>query len=489
MTTHTEPRRVRTGIEGLDDILCGGLIGNRLYLIEGSPGAGKTTLAFQFLLEGVLDGEPVLHVTLSESADEIQAMAASHGWSLDGVTIRELMRADGALAPAEQYTVFHPSEVELSETTRQILEEVKQHRPARVVIDSLSELRLLSGDALRYRRQILALKQFFSSQHCTVLVLDDLTTSERDLQVQSIAHGAILLQQAPTSFGTLRRRLSVTKLRGSDFRSGLHDYAIRRGGLEIYPRLVAAEHRREPSRDRLQSGLQGLDALVGGGLERGTSTLLIGASGTGKSSIAAQFAAQAAARGERAALFIFDESANTLFSRMEGLGVPLRKYAAEGLISVTQVDPAELSPGEFAHAIRRAGSAQGASLIVIDSLNGYLNSMPDEKFLIVQLHELLTYLGQQGIATILIATQAGIIGSHMAAPIDASYLSDAVILLRYFEEDGEVKQAISAVKMRGSDHERTIREFVMRGGRMWVGEPLRGYRGVFTGVPEKRERS
>ena len=489
MTTHTEPRRVRTGIEGLDDILCGGLIGNRLYLIEGSPGAGKTTLAFQFLLEGVLDGEPVLHVTLSESADEIQAMAASHGWSLDGVTIRELMRADGALAPAEQYTVFHPSEVELSETTRQILEEVKQHRPARVVIDSLSELRLLSGDALRYRRQILALKQFFSSQHCTVLVLDDLTTSERDLQVQSIAHGAILLQQAPTSFGTLRRRLSVTKLRGSDFRSGLHDYAIRRGGLEIYPRLVAAEHRREPSRDRLQSGLQGLDALVGGGLERGTSTLLIGASGTGKSSIAAQFAAQAAARGERAALFIFDESANTLFSRMEGLGVPLRKYAAEGLISVTQVDPAELSPGEFAHAIRRAGSAQGASVIVIDSLNGYLNSMPDEKFLIVQLHELLTYLGQQGIATILIATQAGIIGSHMAAPIDASYLSDAVILLRYFEEDGEVKQAISAVKMRGSDHERTIREFVMRGGRMWVGEPLRGYRGVFTGVPEKRERS
>jgi len=303
--------------------------------------------------------------------------------------------------------------------------------------------------------------------------------------VQSIAHGAIMLQQIQTSFGTLRRRLSVTKLRGSDFRTGFHDYAIRRGGLELYPRLVAAEHRREPSRERLKSGLPGLDALMGGGLERGTSTLLIGASGTGKSSIAAQFAAQAAARGERASLFIFDESANTLFSRMEGLGVPLRKHAAEGLIRVTQVDPAELSPGEFANAIRRASSATETSVIVIDSLNGYLNSMPDEKFLIVQLHELLTYLGQQGIATILIATQAGIIGSHMTAPIDASYLSDAVILLRYFEEDGEVRQAISAVKMRGSDHERTIREFVMRGGHMWVGDPLRGYRGVFTGVPEK----
>ncbi|HET9763591.1 MAG TPA: ATPase domain-containing protein [Casimicrobiaceae bacterium] len=474
-----------TGNDGLDEILEGGLLAHRLYLIEGSPGSGKTTLAFQFLLEGVRRGESVLHFTLSESTEEIQAIAASHGWVLDGVAIRELMPTTGSLAPGEQYTVFHPSEVELSETTRKILEEVKRDQPTRLVIDSLSELRLLSGDALRYRRQILALKQFFVGQRCTVLVLDDLTTSERDLQVQSIAHGAIMLQQAQTSFGTLRRRLSVTKLRGSDFRTGYHDYAIRRGGLEVYPRLVAAEHRRESRRDRLASGLAGLDTLLGGGLERGTSTLLIGASGTGKSSIAALFAAQAAARGEGAALFIFDESANTLFSRMAGLGVPLRRHVEEGRISVTQVDPAELSPGEFAHAIRRASNAGSTSMIVIDSLNGYLNSMPDEKFLIVQLHELLTYLGQQGIATVLIATQAGLIGSQMTAPIDASYLSDAVILLRYFEAGGEVKQAVSAVKMRGGDHERTIREFVMRGGRMWVGEPLRDYRGVFTGVPEK----
>ena len=485
MDSPSQSARAGTGIEGLDDILHGGLIPNRLYLIEGSPGTGKTTLAFQFLLEGVRRGESTLHVTLSESAEEIQAMASSHGWSLEGLTIRELMRSEEEFAPHEQYTVFHPSEVELSDTTRQIIDEVKQRRPSRLVIDSLSELRLLSGEPLRYRRQILALKQFFSGQHCTVLVLDDLTTLERDLQVQSIAHGSILLEHSKPAFGDVRRRLSITKFRGSDFRGGYHDYAIRQGGLEIYPRLVAAEHRHASPRERLKSELPGLDALLGGGIERGTSTLLIGASGTGKSSIAALFSVRAAERGERAALFIFDESANTLVSRMAGLGVDLQKHVDEGMVSLTQVDPAELSPGEFAHAIRRAVSTPATTILVIDSLNGYLNSMPDEKFLIVQLHELLTYLGQQGIATILIATQSGIIGNQMAAPVDASYLSDAVLLLRYFEADGEVKQAISAMKMRGGDHERTIREFGMKNGRMWIGEPLRGYRGVFTGVPEK----
>ena len=481
--TSSQESRARTGIEGLDDILHGGLVPNRLYLVEGAPGSGKTTLAFQFLLEGARRGEAALHFTLSESDEEIHAMAASHGWSLDGVAIRELMPSGENLR--QQYTVFHPSEVELSETTRRILEEVERDRPARVVIDSLSELRLLSGDALRYRRQILALKQFFAGQRCTVLVLDDLTSIERDLQVQSIAHGALMLEHFKPSFGSLRRRLSITKFRGSDFRAGYHDYAIRQGGLEVYPRLVALEHRQKASRARLSSGLAGLDSLMGGGLERGTSTLLVGASGTGKSSIAALFAAQAAARGERAALFIFDESANTLFSRMAGFGVDLAKYVDDGHISVAQVDPAELSPGEFSHSIRRAISQESTTILVIDSLNGYLNSMPDEKFLIVQLHELLTFLGQRGIATILIATQAGIIGSQMSSPVDASYLSDAVLLLRYYEADGEVKQAISAVKMRGSDHERTIREFIMRGGRMEVGEPLRNYRGIFTGVPEK----
>jgi circadian clock protein KaiC len=477
--------RARTGIEGLDDILHGGFVANRLYLVEGAPGSGKTTLAFQFLLEGARRGETTVHFTLSESHDEIRAMAASHGWSLDGIAIRELVPSDETLAVEQQYTVFHPSEVELSATTRRILDEVERGRPARVVIDSLSELRLLSGDPLRYRRQILALKQFFIGRHCTVLVLDDLTAVDRDLQVQSIAHGSILLEHSMPSFGSLRRRLSVTKFRGSDFRAGYHDYAIRHGGLEVYPRLVAAEHRRESSRERLRSGLAGLDSLLGGGLERGTSTLLVGASGTGKSSIAGLFATQAAARGERAALFIFDESASTLFSRMSGLGVDLRKFVDDGRISVTQIDPAELSPGEFSHAIRRTIEDDSTTIVVVDSLNGYLNSMPDEKFLIVQLHELLTYLGSRGIATILIATQAGIIGSQMTSPIDASYLSDAVLLLRYFEADGEVRQAISAVKMRGGDHERTIREFIMRDGRMTLGEPLRNYRGIFTGVPQK----
>jgi circadian clock protein KaiC len=485
MTSISHEARSRTGVEGLDDILHGGLLPNRLYLVEGAPGSGKTTLAFQFLLEGVRRGEAALHFTLSETDEEIRAMAASHGWSLDGVTIRELVPSPETLAAEQQYTVFHPSEVELSETTRRILDEVERDRPARVVIDSLSELRLLSGDALRYRRQILALKRFFTGKRCTVLVLDDLTAIERDLQVQSIAHGAFMLEHSLPSFGAVRRRLNVTKLRGTDFRAGYHDYAIRHGGLEVYPRLVAAEHRRNSVRGRLSSGLAGLDRLMGGGLDRGTSTLLVGASGTGKSSIAALFAARAAERGERAALFIFDESPHTLFTRMAGLGVPLKKLVDDGRISITQVDPAELSPGEFSQAIRSAVVEDSTTVLVIDSLNGYLNSMPDEKFLIVQLHELLAYLGQSGVATILISTQAGIIGSHMSSPVDASYLADAVLLLRYYEADGEVRQAISAVKMRGSDHERTIREFIMRDGRMSIGEPLRDYRGVFTGVPEK----
>ncbi|HZI82970.1 MAG TPA: ATPase domain-containing protein [Casimicrobiaceae bacterium] len=491
MARSSESSRAGTGIEGLNDILREGLVSNRLYLVEGSPGSGKTTLAFQFLLEGVRCGEKVLHITLSESEEEIRAVAASHGWSLEGITIRPLMPSEAELSTEEQYTVFHPSEIELSETTRKILEEVKRHRPSRVVIDSLSELRLLSGDALRYRRQILALKQFFAGQRCTVLVLDDLTAADRDLQVQSIAHGAMLLEHEKPSFGSLRRRLSITKFRGSDFRAGYHDYVIRRGGIEVYPRLVAAEHRRESSRERLRSEMAGLDSLMGGGLERGTSTLLVGASGTGKSSIAALFADRAAARGERSAMFIFDESANTLYSRMEGLGIDLRKRVDDGMVAVTQIDPAELSPGQFAHAIRRAVAVESTRIVVIDSLNGYLNSMPDESFLIVQLHELLTYLGQAGIATILIATQAGLIGSQMSTPVDASYIADSVVLLRYFEADGEVRQAISVVKMRGGDHERSIREFIMRDGRMWVGEPLRDYRGVFTGVPHKitdRER-
>jgi len=484
----TESTVAATGVAGLDDILGGGLTPHRLYLLEGMPGSGKTTLAFQFLLEGVRHGESVLYVTLSETTEEIRAVADSHGWSIDRIAIRELVPSEQSLEPGEQYTVFHPSEVELSDTTKKILDDVEKLKPARIVFDSLSELRLLAGNPLRYRRQILALKQFFAGRRCTVLLLDDLTAAEHDLQVQSIAHGALLLEHAMPAFGPPRRRLSVTKFRGREFRAGYHDYAIRRGGLEVYPRLVAAEHRRESSRERLPSGLAGLDKLIGGGLERGTSTLIQGAAGTGKSTISALFCAQAAERGEHTALFIFDESANTLFSRLDGLGIPLRRHADAGLVSVQQIDPAELSPGEFVHAIRRAVREKRASIVVIDSLNGYLNAMPDEKFLIIQLHELLTYLGQHGVATVLVAAQHGLMGASMTAPVDASYLADSVVLLRYFEAEGEVRQAISVVKMRGGEHERTIREFSMKGGRIHLGEPLRDYRGVFTGVPEKRPK-
>lgn len=482
----TAPSIAATGVAGLDDILNGGLTPNRLYLVEGMPGSGKTTLGFQFLMEGAKRGESVLYVTLSETQEEIRAVAASHGWSLDGVAIRELVPAEQSLEPGEQYTVFHPSEVELSDTTRKILDDVEKLKPARIVFDSLSELRLLAGNPLRYRRQILALKRFFAGRRCTVLLLDDLTAVEHDLQVQSISHGALLLEHSMPDFGPQRRRLSVTKFRGRAYRGGYHDYAILRGGLEVYPRLVAAEHRGASSRERMPSGLAGLDKLIGGGLERGTSTLIQGAAGTGKSTVTALFCVHAAERGEHSALFIFDESPNTLFSRLDGLGIPLRKHVDAGLISVQPVDPAEFSPGELVHAIRKAVEEKNAKIVVIDSLNGYLNSMPDEKFLIVQLHELLTYLGQRGVASVLVAAQHGLMGSQMTSPVDASYLADAVILMRYFEAEGEVRQAISVVKMRGGAHERSIREFTMKGGSVSIGEPLRDYRGVLTGVPEKR---
>jgi circadian clock protein KaiC len=475
-------RIARTGIPGLDDILGGGFTPSRLYLVEGVPGSGKTTLAMQFLMEGVRAGEPVLYVTLSETEEEIRAVAASHGWSLEGISIRELVPSEESLRPDEQYTVFHPSEVELGETTKSILTEVEKLKPLRAVFDSLSELRLLAGNPLRYRRQILALKQFFSGRNCTVILLDDLTGHEHDLQIQSIAHGVISLDQLNSDYGTERRRLRVAKYRGVQFRGGYHDYVIRRGGLHLFPRLVAAEHRQETSHERLESGIPELDSLLGGGLERGTSTLIVGAAGTGKSTLAAQFCAAAASRGQKATMFIFDESVETLLSRTNSLGVPLRKHVSEGRIRVQPVDPAELTPGEFANEIRTAVEQQ-ASVLVIDSLNGYLNAMPGERFLAIQLHELLMYLGQQGVATLMIGAHQGLIGANMTTPVDASYLADAVILLRYFEAQGDVRQAISIVKKRGGEHERTIRELKLAGGRIIVGDPLRDFRGVLTGVP------
>jgi circadian clock protein KaiC len=474
---------VSTGVTGLDDVLGGGFTPSRLYLVEGTPGSGKTTLALQFLLAGVARDEPVLYVTLSETEEELRGVARSHGWDLQGIQIREVLPPQESLQPDEQYTMFHPSEVELGETTLKILEDVERLRPARVVFDSLSELRLLAGTSLRYRRQILALKQFFGGRRCTVLLLDDMISMEHDLQVQSIAHAVLRLEQLNPEYGSARRRLLVVKYRGKDFRGGFHDYKIERGGLVVYPRLVAAEHVAPARQGRLPSGLEMLDELLGGGLERGTSTLVVGAPGTGKSTLGVQFALAAARRGECAAVFTFDESINTLLTRCAGMDMDLRPHLESGHLRLRQVDPAELSPGELVHEIRQAVTQDEACVVVVDSLNGYLNAMPDERFLIVQLHELLTYLGQCGVATLLVGAQHGLIGTQMQTPADASYLADAVVLLRYYEADGAVHQAISVMKKRGGAHERTIREFTMDSAGLHVGEPLRQFRGILTGVP------
>jgi circadian clock protein KaiC len=487
MNTPTERRAgapvfASTGIPTLDDILGGGFSAGRLFLIEGIPGSGKTTLALQYLLDGVAHGERVLYVTLSESLEELDAVAASHGWSLEGMEVRELVPSEESLRPDEQYTMFHPSEVELSETTRSILVDVDRIRPSRVVFDSLSELRLLAGNPLRYRRQILALKQFFTGRNCTVLMLDDLTGADRDLQVQSIAHGVVRLEQMLPEIGVERRRLVVIKYRGVQFRGGYHDYVIRKGGLQVFPRISLRQVPRRLN-ERIASGVPGIDSLLGGGLEKGTSTLLIGAPGTGKSTLASQFVASAAERGANAAMFVFDESLHTLLTRTAAVGIPLGRHVDDGRVFVQQIDPVELSPGELRHVICQQVEERRAEVVVIDSLNGYMNAMPEERFLVIQLHELLGYLGQMNVATLLIGAHHGLIGSQMIAPIEASYLADAIILMRYFEAEGEVRQAISVLKKRGGHHERTIREFGMDEHGIRVGPPLRDFHGVLTGVP------
>jgi circadian clock protein KaiC len=472
-----------TGVPGLDEVMGGGLTASRLYLLEGEPGAGKTTVALQFLRDGAARGEPVLYITLSETNEELLGVARSHGWDLNGVRVHDMQPAEGALEPDEQYTMFHPSELELSQTTLKILDEVQRLQPTRVVFDSLSELRLLAGSSLRYRRQILALKQFFAGRQCTVLLLDDMTAAEHDLQVQSIAHAVLRLEQRSGDYGATRRRLIVTKYRGRAYRDGYHDYKIARGGLQVFPRLVAAEHLPDFGPCKLPSGSAALDQLLGGGIERGTSTLVVGAPGTGKSSLAVQVALAAVERGETATLYIFDESLATLRTRCEGMGMAVSAAMRSGRLQVRQIDPAEMSPGEFAQTIRESVATHHASVVVIDSLNGYLNSMPDDRFLIAQLHELLSYLGQSGVATMLVGAQHGLIGTQMQSPVDASYLADAVVMLRYFELEGEVRQAISVVKKRGGAHERTIRAFSMSEHGLRIGEPLRGFRGILTGVP------
>jgi len=475
--------RLATGNDGLDSILEGGFPANRLYLVEGDPGTGKTTLALKFLLEGVAAGEPVLYVTLSETKEELISVADSHGWSLDGVNIYELIPSEESLKTETQYTIFHPSEVELGETTSAVLEEVERIKPRRVVFDSLSEMRLLARDPLRYRRQILGLKQYFSGRQCTVVLLDDRTSTLGDLQVQSIAHGVLELEHMALEYGAERRRLRVVKLRGSRYRGGYHDFNIETSGIAVYPRLIAAEHRVEFTREAVTSGVREMDALLGGGLDRGTSTLILGPAGSGKSSIAAQFVAAAAERGEHAASFLFDEGRDTYLSRAAGLGKDMREQVEAGQLSVQQVDPAELSPGEFAHRVRSSVVHDGARIVVIDSLNGYLQSMPDERFLTVQMHELLTYLNQQGVVTILVMAQHGFMGSNMNSPVDVSYLADAVLMLRFFEAAGAVRRAISVVKKRTGFHENTIREMRLSSEGVTVGDPLSDFQGVLTGIP------
>ena len=479
---------ISTGIPGLDTILEGGVTPERLYLLEGLPGSGKTTMAMQFLREGVARGESVLYVTLSETHAELREVAESHGWDLDGIHIHELFPMGDQLDPDEQYTIFHPSEVELGKVTQDILAEVERLQPQRVVFDSLSEIRLLAGSLLRFRRQILALKQYFAGRQATVLLLDENYVVEQGLNSHTIVHGVISLNQHCPDFGGDRRRLRVTKMRGRPFHSGFHDYEIETGGVHVFPRLVAAEYRQDvESTGTLHSGLPELDALLGGGIDRGTSSLLLGAAGTGKSSLATHFVVQAARQGESSAMFLFEESLQALRTRSEGIGLDLDQHIADGKILVQSVDPSELSPGEFFHIVREAVDKKGARIIVIDTINGYLNAMPGENYLFTQLHELLSYLGQMGVATFLLNAQQGVIG-NMSSNLDVSYLADTVVLLRYFEANAEVHTAISVLKKRTGAHERTLRELCITGKGLSIGEPLRNFRGVLTGVPrENRE--
>ena len=474
--------RASTGIPGLDYVLGGGFPTGHVYLVEGDPGSGKTTLALQFLREAASRGEPVVYVTLSETATELGTVAASHGWSLTGITIHELPAADAAtFNDDDQYTFFHPSEVELGVTMKSVIGEIERVQPTRVVFDSLSEIRLLAREPLRYRRQILGLKQFFSGRDCTVLLLDDRTSEVGDLQLQSLAHGVLSLQQLAPEYGAERRRARIVKLRGSRYAGGYHDFVISTGGVQVFPRLVAAESRQAHPTETASSGLPGLDALWGGGLDRGTSTLLIGPAGVGKSAVATQIAWAAANRGEQVAAYLFDEGLDTFFARAAGLGMDLRPLVDRGLFHVTQVDPAELSPGEFAETIRQAVIG-GVSVVVIDSLNGYTNSMPEERFLLAQLHELFAFMRQHGVLAIAVVAQHGMIGS-MQSPVDLSYLADNVALFRFFEVTGSVRRAIAILKRRSGNHERSIRELRMDAEGLHLSEPLSQFHGVLAGVP------
>ncbi|MFD0938567.1 ATPase domain-containing protein [Methylobacterium trifolii] len=469
---------VSTGIAGLDDVLAGGLMAKRLFLLEGTPGTGKTTLSLQFLLEGAGRGEKGLYVTLSESAVELKASAASHGWSLDGIEVYELVSELG-LDPESEQSILHPSEVELGETVREVMERVDALKPTRVVFDSLSELRLLAQNPLRYRRQILALKQFFTARKCTVLMLDDGTA---DVQLHSIAHGVIVLEQNTRAFGAERRRLRVLKMRGVKVRGGFHDFNLDTGGIRLFPSLIAGEHHAAFDPTTGSTGSTELDLLLGGGLVSGTNTLLLGPSGVGKTTTAVRCMLAALDRGEKATYFLFDEGLATLLARSAMLGMDLRPHIESGALTILPVNPAELAPGEFACRVREAVEDHGSTFVVLDSLNAYIHAMPGEQYLILQMHELLTYLNQKGVTTLLVLGQHGVIGD-VRTDIDLSYLSDCILLFRYFEAKGEVRSAISVVKSRVNAHERTIREMKLSSTGLQVGPALADFQGVLSGLP------
>ncbi len=478
--------RVTTGSNGLDTILSGGLPANRLYLVEGSPGSGKTTMALQFLLEGVKRGESCLYITLSETSEELESVAISHGWSLEGISLFELASADEVLGEDREQSILHSWELELGGTIRLIQNEVERVKPSRVVFDSLSEMRLLAQDMLRYRRQVLALKQFFAPLRSTVILVDDLTGNKgrRDSHLHSICHGVITLERFTLDFGAARRRLQVQKLRGVDFVAGYHDMAIRKGGVQIFPRLIASDHHTAFIGDCVPSGLPALDALLGGGPMRGTSTLVIGPAGTGKTSLTLQYVTAACARGENCAIFEFDERIGTMLVRAKALGLDLQPHIDSGRLLLRQIDPAELSPGELAWQVRHEVEERECGMIVIDSLNGYVAAMPQEQQLILQMHELLSYLNQKGVITFLISPQHGLVGSMSSGNLNVSYIADAVIMLRFFEASGRIRKALSVIKNRSGVHEDTIRELRIDGGGIRLGLPLTDFNGVLTGTPQ-----
>lgn len=480
----TSPR-ISTGVDGLDAILGGGLTPERLYLLEGTPGTGKTTFALKFLMAGVAEGCPGLYVTLSETASELRAVADSHGWSLDGIEVHEL-GIDLSLTADQEQSILHPSEIELGETIQEVIAQVERLNPARMVFDSLSELRLLAQEPLRYRRQILALKQFFSRRACTVLLLDDKTAEPGDLQLHSIAHGVISLEQAVQPFGPERRRVRVVKMRGTRVQSGLHDFVLDTGHVEVFPRLTASGSLPALDARPMTTGSPQLDSMLGGGLVPGSNTLLLGPAGVGKTTASVYCMVAALRRGERAAYFLFDEGVPSLLARSQALGVGLQSYVDDGRLVLNPVDPAELSPGEFASRVMQAVRRDGARFIAIDSLNAYMQAMPGQKYLLLHMHELLSRLGEYGVTTMLVVSQHGLIG-EARSEVELSYLSDVIVLFRYFEAKGQIHTAITAVKSRVGENQRSIREFRLTAARgMEIGAELADFEGVLSGLPTYR---